>query len=136
MKGRGRRYGVRLFLSALFSAYSSSPPYSGPMVKRLIPSVLIAALLLTAAPGDFAGVALAQGCLSSGDARDAVKAGQAQPLSRMLKTIRNATGGEILPPPQLCNEGGRLVYYVNVMAPNGQVSRVVVDAASGSILGY
>ena len=52
------------------------------------------------------------------------------------KQIRKAAGGEILPPPQLCNVGGQLVYLVNVLDRDGQVTRLTVDAASGAILGY
>lgn len=89
---------------------------------------LVAALLGPAAR--------AQGCLSAAEARSAVQSGQALPLSRMLKTIRQTVGGEILPPPQLCDAGGRLVYHVNVLGRDGQVTQITVDAASGSILGY
>ena len=54
----------------------------------------------------------------------------------MIKRIRSTTGGEIVPPPKLCKQGGQLVYVVNVLSPDGQVTKVTVDAASGSILGY
>jgi uncharacterized membrane protein YkoI len=54
----------------------------------------------------------------------------------MVKRIQNATGGEILPTPQLCNSGGRLVYLVKVLRPDGSVETLTVDAASGSIAGY
>jgi uncharacterized membrane protein YkoI len=79
--------------------------------------------------------AYAAGCLSARDARAAVQSGQASPLSKMLSRIRSAAGGEIVPPPQLCEQGGRLVYIVNVLSPGGQVTRLTVDAVSGSILG-
>jgi len=93
--------------------------------------VFLVAALLGPAPA-----ARAQGCLSAAEARSAVQSGQALPLSRMLKTIRQTVGGEILPPPQLCDAGGRLVYHVNVLGRDGQVTQITVDAASGSILGY
>ena len=53
----------------------------------------------------------------------------------MIKRIRSATGGEIVPPPKLCKQGKRLVYVVNVLAPDGKVTKLTVDAASGNILG-
>ncbi|MCP4381845.1 MAG: PepSY domain-containing protein [Hyphomicrobiales bacterium] len=77
----------------------------------------------------------AAGCLSSRDARAAVQSGQALPLSKMLGRIRSTAGGEILPPPKLCDRGGRLVYMVNVLSPGGQVKKLTVDASNGSILG-
>jgi uncharacterized membrane protein YkoI len=75
-------------------------------------------------------------CLSQKEARSAVQSGQAVSLSRMVKGIQQATGGEILPTPQLCDAGGRLVYRVKVLRPDGQVETLTVDAASGSISGY
>lgn len=105
------------------------------MRGRLL-SLLLGGFLLASGPSGLGATAHAAGCLSAADARAAVQSGQAVALSRMLKTIRATVGGEILPPPQLCNAGGRLVYYVNVLTKNGKVARVTVDAASGSILGY
>lgn len=81
-------------------------------------------------------VVLAQGCLSSKEARSAVQNGQAVSLSKMVKRIQEATGGEILPTPELCDAGGRLVYMVKVLRPDGSVETLTVDAASGSIAGY
>ncbi len=80
--------------------------------------------------------ASAQGCLSSKEARSAVQNGQAVSLSKMVKRIQQATGGEILPTPQLCNSGGQLVYIVKVLRPDGQVETLTVDAGSGAISGY
>ncbi len=106
------------------------------MLRRLSAVFALAATLSVA--GLFAPEisAFAQGCLSSRDARSAVQTGQAVPLSKALKQIKAATGGEILPTPQLCNSGGQLVYIVKVLKPDGQVMTLTVDAASGSVLGY
>jgi uncharacterized membrane protein YkoI len=80
--------------------------------------------------------AQAQGCLSAKQTRSAVQSGDAVSLSRMVKKIQQATGGEILPTPQLCDNGGRLVYIVKVLRPDGSVETLTVDAASGNIAGY
>lgn len=99
----------------------------------------LAAALALALPGTAVlapDAAMAQGCLSSKEARSAVENGRAVSLSKMVKQIQKATGGEILPTPQLCNSGGRLVYLVKVLRPNGSVETLTVDAASGSIAGY
>ncbi len=101
-----------------------------------MPRLLAAGFALSLAfamPGTEA--AHAQGCLSAGEARSAVQSGQAVSLSKLLKKIQKATGGEIVPPPQLCRQGSSLFYLVNVLAPNGKVKQVAVDAASGSIVG-
>jgi hypothetical protein len=105
------------------------------MFRRLALAVLIA-LPLAGGAGLAPETALAAGCLSSKEARSAVQNGQAVSLSKMVKRIQKATGGEILPTPQLCNKGGRLVYLVKVLRPNGSVETLSVDAASGSIAGF
>ena len=98
---------------------------------------LAAAVVLPFAGGGLVSApALAQGCLSAKQTRSAVQSGQAVSLSKMVKNIQRATGGEILPTPQLCDQGGRLVYTVKVLRPDGSVETLTVDAASGSISGY
>ncbi len=93
---------------------------------------LMLALFAADPTGQMTGTANAQACLSQGDVRQAVASGQAVPLSGLLGQIRAAVGGDILPSPQLCNVGGRLVYIVNVLS-NGQVTRVQVDAQTGRV---
>ncbi len=97
---------------------------------------MLAALPLAGAGTLAPGAAMAQGCLSSKEARSAVENGKAVSLSKMVKRIQKATGGEILPTPQLCNNGGRLVYLVKVLRPDGSVETLTVDADSGNISGY
>ncbi len=105
------------------------------MIRLTLPALFLGLTVLTAGASAPVDVAEAANCLSDRDARSAVQSGDAVSLSKMIKRIRSATGGEIVPPPKLCNQGGRLVYVINVLAPNGQVTKVTVDAASGSILG-
>ena len=95
----------------------------------------LSALLLAAALGFGAAApvpALADGCLSQSEVRAAVQSGQAIPLSSVIGQIRATVSGEILSSPMLCDYGGRLVYLVNVLA-GGQVTRLQVDAQTGSI---
>jgi uncharacterized membrane protein YkoI len=95
----------------------------------------ILALAAALAGPAFAGTADAADCLSPNQARAAAQQGQIMPMSSLIGSIKAAAGGEILPPPQLCQSGGRYVYIVNVLQPNGQVKRITVDAASGNIIG-
>jgi uncharacterized membrane protein YkoI len=74
--------------------------------------------------------AMAQGCLSQGEARQAVASGEAVSLSQ----IRAGIPGEVLA-AQLCRGGGGLVYVVNVLGEGGQVKRLQVDARSGAVYG-
>jgi hypothetical protein len=105
------------------------------MFKRILIFIALAAVVSVSSFGP-ASSAFADGCLSPGEARAAAQSGQIVPLSRIVGQIRAAANGEILPPPQLCNVGGRYVYLVNVLTRGGQVTRLTVDASSGSILGY
>jgi hypothetical protein len=106
------------------------------MFKRMLRLSLLSLGLLGAGLAGLASPALAEGCLSPGQARAAAQSGEIVPLSQIIGQIRSAARGEILPPPQLCSVGGRFVYIVNVLTRDGQVTRLTVDAASGSILGY
>ena len=74
--------------------------------------------------------AAANGCLSQGEARQAVQSGQAVSLSR----LRGNIPGEVLS-AQLCRAGGGLVYVVSVLGEGGQVRRLTVDAVSGAVSG-
>ena len=104
------------------------------MFKRIFTFLALGALVSVSSFGP-ASSAFADGCLSPGEARAAAQSGEIVPLSRIIGQIRAAADGEILPPPQLCNVGGRFVYLVNVLTRGGQVTRLTVDASSGSILG-
>jgi len=105
------------------------------MLKKLAPAAVLAAALV-AGGGFVPGAAHAAGCLSSKEARSAVQDGHAVSLSKMVKRIEKATGGQILPTPELCKSGGRLTYTVKVLKPDGSVETLTVDAASGNIAGY
>ena len=106
------------------------------MFGKTLTSLALAAALIAFAPTGFGTEAFAANCLSASDARAAVQSGEVVPLSKVLKQIRKAAGGEILPPPQLCKVKGQYVYLVNVLSSDGSVTRLTVDAASGAILGY
>ncbi len=72
------------------------------------------------------------GCLSRGDARAAVQSGQGVPLSSVLGQIRNRMNGDIVSPPSLCNQGGRLIYFLDVLV-GGRVVRLQVDGQTGRV---
>ncbi len=88
--------------------------------------LLIAILLLLAAP------ALADGHHQS--ARDAVAAGKIRPLGEVLATVSRAFPGRALD-VRLGGGSGAWVYRVKVLATDGTVVSVTVDARSGRIVG-
>ena len=85
-------------------------------------------LLLCVAPPAFAG-----GCLNDRDARQAVAQGGLIPMRAMIRVATEA-GGELIS-AKLCEGGGGLVYRVVVLQANGVVTRLVVDANTGDIMG-
>jgi hypothetical protein len=106
------------------------------MFRSVLSAILLGlAVLGVGTIGSGGPPAYAQGCVSAGEARSYVQSGDVVPLSQVLSAIRSAAGGEILPPPRLCNVGGRLVYLVNVLSRGGEVRRLTVDARSGNIVG-
>ena len=103
------------------------------MIRKVLSALALGLALLATDPTGLITVpAAAQQCLSPGDVRQAVASGQAIALSSVLSQIRATVGGDILPSPMLCDVGGRLVYFVNVLS-DGQVTRLQVDAQTGSI---
>ncbi len=76
------------------------------------------------------GTALAQGCLSQSEARQAVQNGEAISLSQ----VRGSLPGDVVS-AQLCRGGGGLVYVVNVLGAGGKVQRITIDAQSCAVAG-
>jgi len=101
------------------------------MARNLTLAAFLGTCFLVFGWGGGAEIARAQGCLSQGEARSAVASGQAAPLSAFVGGLRSS--GDVVS-SQLCDRGGRLVYVVNVVNGNGQVSRVTIDARSGAKL--
>jgi len=101
-------------------------------MRRLITALCLAVGLTVGLAAAGASPAAAQGCYSAGEARAAVQSGQVVSLSSVIGQIKATTGGEVLSSPRLCNVGGRLVYFLNVLIA-GQVHQVQVDGPSGSI---
>lgn len=96
------------------------------MVTPRISAVLLATALAISGTGG----ARAQGCLSPGEARQAVQNGDAISLSQ----VRGNLPGDVVS-AQLCHGGGGLVYVVNVLGAGGKVERLQIDARSGAIAG-
>jgi hypothetical protein len=72
------------------------------------------------------------GCMSAADARALAQAGQVVPLSTVLGQIRQSANGRIVSPLLLCDLGGRLVYFLDVLV-GGRVVRLQVDGRTGRV---
>ena len=67
------------------------------------------------------------------DAREAYEHGEALPLSRILPLALRAVPGEVLE-VELEREHGYLVYEIELLAHNGRVRKVTLDARTGAVL--
>lgn len=72
----------------------------------------------------------APGCFSPGEVRSLAQSGQVVPLSSVIGQIRQS--GQIVSPPTLCDTGGRLIYFLDVLV-GGRVIRLQVDGRTGRI---
>jgi uncharacterized membrane protein YkoI len=66
-------------------------------------------------------------------AREAVRSGQAMPLSEILSRIRLQLGGEVIH-VELEREEGRYVYEFRVIGADGKLRKLHVDAATAKVL--
>ena len=71
-------------------------------------------------------------CLNKEQQRAAIASGKAVRLGVALKAVKRR--GEVVR-ARLCEGGKGLVYMLTVLARDGRVTRVTVDATSGSVLG-
>ncbi|KAB7741584.1 hypothetical protein F2P47_04050 [Parvibaculum sedimenti] len=69
------------------------------------------------------------------DAREGVRTGRIQPLGKVLRRVHERYPGQLLD-AQLVDAGGRPVYLIKLMTPDGNVGIVSADAATGDIIDY
>ena len=73
------------------------------------------------------GAANAQACLDKRQIQDAVSSGQIMSLDAVLASAGVDGSAEILS-VQVCDEGGRLVYIIGVLTPEGEAQNLVLGA--------
>jgi len=75
-----------------------------------------------------------QRCLTRAEQRAAITAGEAVPLAAVRGILRQRMAGELVR-ARLCHESGRLIYLLTVLARDGKVRLVTVDATNGTVIG-
>jgi|SRR5215475_2541334 len=73
-------------------------------------------------------------CLTRADQRAAIAASQAIPLAAARRILRQRGAGELVR-ARLCHDANRLIYLLTVLARDGKVRRVTVDASNGTVTG-
>lgn len=88
-----------------------------------------------------AALAMVLACNAAADppdhdrARAALERGEVRPLEEILAAAAAQVPGEVVE-LELEREHGRWVYELKVIAPDGRVLEVMVDAASARVLGW
>jgi uncharacterized membrane protein YkoI len=76
-------------------------------------------------------------CLSKAEQRAAISHGQAVTLAAAIRSVRGSVrgrGAREVVRARLCREAGGLVYVLTVLARNGRVTHVTVDASTGKVV--
>jgi uncharacterized membrane protein YkoI len=75
------------------------------------------------------------GCLTKAEQRAAVVSHRAISLAQAMRSVRKhrKKKAEVVR-ARLCRRGDGLAYMLTLLAPNGKVTRVTVDAANGELI--
>jgi uncharacterized membrane protein YkoI len=106
-----------------------------------IASILIALTVAGARGTDQAQDALAAekkpACLTKTEQKVAVSSGQAVTLAQAIRAVRGSVrgrGAREVVNARLCREQNGLVYMLTVLARDGKVTRIAVEASSGKVV--
>jgi hypothetical protein len=113
-----------------FIPHSRGRAYQGLMPARSFPLAALVAFAIFA-PG-VAGAAEYR-CLDKEQQRAATASGKAVRLASALRAARVKAAGEVVK-ARLCESPKGLVYRLTLLARDGKVTRVSVDAASGNVV--
>ena len=73
-------------------------------------------------------------CLNQKERRALIESGAVVQLANAMHTVRSRIPGTLIR-ARLCRHGDSLDYVLTVLAHDGKVTRVVVDAAKGTLVG-
>jgi hypothetical protein len=111
------------------------------IAKRAGPPVLFAlAIALLPACGEETGhpprasLENMHGCLNQKERRALVESGGALRLAVAMHAVRGHLPGTLVG-ARLCHRGDGLVYVLTVLAHDGKVTRLAVDAVKGTLVG-
>ena len=98
-------------------------------------TLIIAVCLLGVAPAMAAEASAFRGaCLGKAEQRAAVASHRAVPLGEAIKKLRAKGHRAEVVRARLCRRGDGLVYVLTLLARNGKVIRLTVDAANGELI--
>ncbi len=97
-------------------------------------AVLAADLVWADEPSAPAAVRGHHVCLDQKERRAAIESGKAIRLAEAMRAARHRVPGTIVR-AQLCRNGEQLTYVLTVLAHDGKVVRLSVDAVKGTLVG-
>jgi uncharacterized membrane protein YkoI len=77
---------------------------------------------------------LAHACLDQKERRAEVESGRVVRLDTALRAVRSKMAGTLVR-ARLCHGNDGLVYVLTVLARDGKVARLTIDAVKGSLVG-
>lgn len=111
-------------------------------MDRLARTAIVALSLLTLVPAraeapvgpPHPGAAAVRACLSQKERRAANESGKVVPLAAAMRAAKTRMPGTLVR-ARLCRGNDGLVYVLTVLARDGKVARLTVDAVKGTVIG-
>ena len=106
-------------------------------MARMAALALLLIASATAAPAAEVAKEKPRVCLSKSEQKAAISNGQAVTLAQAIRSIRGSVrgrGSREVVNAQLCREEKGLVYLLTVLARDGKVTHMTVDATSGKVV--
>jgi len=103
-------------------------------IAALVLLALVRASAEEAAHPPRAGAQVTHGCLDQKERRAAAEAGNVVRLAAAMRTAKGRVPGSVVR-ARLCRGNDGLVYVLTVLARDGKVARLTVDAVKGSLVG-
>ena len=106
--------------------------------RATLAALLTLVVIYTPARGDDAARAAhaeaAHTCLNQKERRALIDSGSVMRLASAIHGVRSHVAGTLVR-ARLCHRGDGFVYVLTVLAHDGKVSRIVVDAVKGTLVG-
>ena len=100
----------------------------------LVPLALVSARAEEAARADRPGAEAEHACLDQRERRAEIETGKVVRLSVAIRAAKSRMAGALVR-ARLCRGKDGLVYVLTVLARDGKVARITVDAVKGTLVG-
>jgi hypothetical protein len=116
-------------------SYRSATPLHGRLFRRLLPARVLAMRILAC----LMLLVVLSPAMADEDSHDrarrALQAGEVVPLDEILAVLQRQGAGQVLE-VELEHEGGRWIYEVETLSPQGVITKHMVDAKTKEVQPY